>query len=77
MIVEVGLGEERFVSRNSVGGGPLGKAIVRTASVWAELPVVVDGRVCIVPPGLRCTGSSLTTALGETASERFADFLVR
>ena len=74
-VVDVGLGERRLGSMNSVGVGPLGKARARMVSVWVVLTIVVGVRACIVPPWRRCTGSSLATALGETASQRSAVLL--
>ena len=47
-VVEVGLGEWRLVSKNSIGGGPRGMAIARLLSVWVEPMVVVGVRNCIV-----------------------------
>ena len=47
-VVEVGLGERRLGSKNSVGGGFLGKAIARMVSVWVVPMVVVGVRACIV-----------------------------
>ena len=47
-VVEVGLGERRLVSKNSVGGGSRGKAIARMVSVWVVPMVVVGVQACIV-----------------------------
>ena len=66
------VGREAFGSRGSVGVEPQGRAVARSMSVWVEATVVVGVRACIVPPGLRCTGSFLTRDLGETASQRSA-----
>ena len=47
-VVEVGLGERRFGSKNSVVGGSRRKAIARMVSVWVVPMVVVGVRACIV-----------------------------
>ena len=70
--MEVGFDEGRFGSRGPVGGELQGRAVARSMSVWVEVTVVVGVGACTVPPGLRCTGSFLTRALGETASPRSA-----
>ena len=47
-VVEVGLGEWRLVSKNSIVVGPRGMAIARLLSVWVVPMVVVGVRACIV-----------------------------
>ena len=47
-VVDVGLGERRLGSRNSVGGGPQGKVIARMVLVWVVPLVGVGVRACIV-----------------------------
>ena len=57
VVVEVGLGEERLVSRNSIGRERRGKAIALVLLVSGGVMVVAGARDCTALLGFRCTGS--------------------
>ena len=77
LVVEVGLGEWRVVSRHSVVEGLRGESVSLMLLVLEGVVVVAGARDCTSLPGLRCNGSLLDTALGVTATERFAVLLVK